>query len=73
MNTGYSWPVVYTRRSQDGRCETLRMELQFSVYTDTKDIYIYFCETDNKKVTRSYVDSLLTTHFVEVDRLYIKK
>lgn len=59
MNTGYSWSVVYTRRSQDGRCETLRMELQFSIYTDTKDIYIYFCESDNKKITRSYVDSLL--------------
>ena len=62
MNTGYSWPVVYTRRSQDGRCETLHMELQFSVYTDTKDIFIYFCETDNKKITRSYVYSIFTNY-----------
>ena len=55
MNTGYSWPGALTRTSAGGKCETLRMELQMAIFAESKDIFIYFSETDSSIISKSYV------------------
>ena len=55
MSTGYIWPVSYTRSGKDGKCETLKMEVQIAIYVETKHLLLYYAETDTHKITKILV------------------
>ena len=55
MNTGYIWPVSYTRSGKDGKCETLKMEVQIAIYVETKHLLLYYAETDAHEITKILV------------------
>lgn len=55
MENGYIWPVSYTRCRNDGKCETLRMELQLAVYSQSKHILLYFAEINTSVINKVIV------------------
>ena len=61
MENGYLWSITYSRCRKDGKCETLRMELQLAVYSKTHDILIYFGE-----VNKSAIDKVIVNHFLQI-------
>ena len=55
MNSGYIWPVSYTRSGKNGKCETLKMEVQLALYSESKNLLLYFAETDNRELSKTIV------------------
>lgn len=55
MSSGYIWPVSYTRSGKNGKCETLKMEVQLALYSDTKNLLLYFAETDSHELSKTIV------------------
>lgn len=55
MESGYLWSVTLTRSNASGKCETLRMELQFALYAKTKNILLYFGEVSKTTISKSIV------------------
>ena len=55
MNNGYIWPVSYTRSGKSGKCETLKMEVQLALYSESKNLLLYFVETDNRELSKTIV------------------
>ena len=55
MERGYIWSIYYTRCNNNGKCENLRMEIQFAVYSKTKNILMYFSEVDKSIINKVIV------------------
>ena len=55
MGTGYIWSVSYTRSGSNGKCETLKMEIQIAIYVETKNVLVYYAETDTHEITKTLV------------------
>ena len=55
MERGYIWSIHYTRYNNNGKCENLRMEIQFAVYSKTKNILMYFSEVDKSIINKVIV------------------
>ena len=55
MHSGYIWPVSYTRSNKSGKCETLKMEVQFAVYSTSRNLLFYFSEVDTTSICKTIV------------------
>ena len=64
MERGYLWSFHYTRCKTNGKCENLRMEIQFAVYSKTKNILMYFSEVD-----KSIINKVIVSVFQYTDNL----
>lgn len=72
MNSGYLWPVTYTRANRNGKCETLRMEIQLALYSSSKSILLYFSEVDASSICKTIVSlvSHCNSSSIELHSLY---
>ena len=62
MNLGYLWPIKYTKASEESRCETLRMELLFALYSHSKSILVYLSGISRSEIERAIVFLVTMIH-----------
>ena len=71
MESGYLWSISYSRCRRDGKCETLRMELQLAVYSKTRHILIYFSEVNKSAIDKVIVKVSFFKHYtIGIDQEY---